>query len=68
MKYREIYLCWVWDEVKKGVSIHALDKESQVVFSINEMAVKDAVDMIKDAEGHPDRFTFWTKEEEKVND
>ena len=68
MKYISISHIWVIDEIRAGKTIYALDRAEETIDVVNEMSVCDAVSLIKDAEKHSDRFDFWYKEENEVNE
>ena len=59
MKYTKVYYFNVIDEIKKGKTVYALDKENKVVLNCNDLRLEDALEMISTDN---DRFDFWVEE------
>ena len=68
MKYSNVYSCWLFDEVKSGKEVYALDKRVNEVYLINKMPVEQLVAIMHSAEQESSRYEFWYEEtEEKEN-
>lgn len=65
MKYISVSPFWVFEEIEKGSVICAVDKQAKEIFSLNDMDVGTAVELVKDAKAHPGKYEFWYEEEEK---
>ena len=73
MKFISVYYCWLFDEVKKGKKIYALDRRLNTVYSVNNRTVDELVAIMNSAEEEPSRYEFWyeekvTEETEKVTE
>ena len=71
MIYRDIYSWWLFDEIKTGKTVYALDRRLNVVYSVNSRTVDELVAIMKSADEEPHRYVFWceeTEETEKVTE
>ena len=67
MKYSNVYSCWIFDEIKNGKKVYALDRKLRKVVLVNELTVDQLVAVIHSDEEETTRYEFWTEEEEKEN-
>lgn len=62
MKYTTIYAWSVFDEMKKGAVVYALDKMEKEVIYLNDVSCDFAMRTIVAAEKDIDRVVFWKEE------
>ena len=67
MKYTEVYSYWLFDEVKNGKKVYALDRKLRKVVLVNELTADQLVAVMHSADEETTRYEFWTEEEEKEN-
>lgn len=67
-KYQEIYSFNVFDEIKKGNKVYALDRKLAEVFVINTMEVEDFATCLHRAKAEKNRYMFWIINEEEELD
>ena len=65
MKYISVSPFWVFEEIEKGRGIYAVDKQAKEMYILNDMGVGVAVELVKDAKDHPDKYEFWYEETEE---
>ena len=63
-KYENHYSFSVFDEIKKGRRVYALDKLLAEVYSIHSMEVEDFATLLTRAEADKERYVFWSVGEE----
>lgn len=68
MKYRSVYSCWLFDEVRAGRVVYALDKKLKNIVPINGMTADGLAAMMHSAAAEPTRYEFWFEEDEKDNE
>ena len=69
MKFKKVYPCWIFDEIRAGRKIIALNKKLRNVILVNELTVDKAIELQAAAEANPEQYEFWyEKEEEKTNE
>ena len=68
MKYRSVSSYWLFDEIKSGKEVYALDKRVNEVYSINKMPVEQMVAIIHSVEQESSRYEFWYEESEENED
>lgn len=69
MKYVSVSPYWVFEMIEKETVIYVADKQAKEIFILNDMDVGTAVELVKDAKAHSDKYEFWYEEsEEKVNE
>ena len=67
MKYSNVYNCWLFDEIKNGKKVYALDRKLRKVVLVNELTADQLVAVMHSADEETTRYEFWTEEEEKEN-
>lgn len=68
MWYEDIYSWRIFDYMKKGTKVYALDRKTRTVSTVNDITVSEAFDLVSCAKNESDRFVFWierTEEEEE---
>ena len=65
MIYKTVYCFSVMDEVEKGETVYALDKQDKVVLTLNALPFEIALGLLRDAKENDNRYEFW-KEQENV--
>ena len=73
MKYINVYSCWLFDEVKKGKKVYALDRKLKKIVLINELTIDQLVAVMNSDDEESTRYEFWyeekvTEETEKVTE
>ena len=63
-KYEEIYSFNVFEEVKKGKKVYAVDRMLVEVFDVNSLDVDCFATLLARADIDKDRYLFWIVEEE----
>lgn len=66
MKYRSVSSYWLFDEIKNGKMVFALDRKFKKVVLVNDMTADQLVAVMNSAEAEPSRYEFWYEESEKV--
>ena len=68
MKYISVYSCWLFDEIKDGKIVFALDRGLKKVSLVNDLTADMLVAVMNSAEAEPTRYEFWYEQkEEKEN-
>lgn len=67
MWFEDIYSWKIFDYMKKGTKVFALDRKTRSVSTVNDMTVARAFELVELAKDDLDRFVFWIeiKEEEE---
>lgn len=65
MRYISVLPYWVIDELEKGRLFFVTNKEEKEIVVLNDLDVGTAVELMKDAKAHSDKYDFWYEEEEK---
>jgi hypothetical protein len=68
MNYKSVYSCWLYDEVKSGKKVYALDRKFKKVSLVNDLTIDQLVAVINSDEAEPSRYEFWYEEEVKVTE
>lgn len=68
MIYRDIYSWWLFDEIKSGKTVYAIDRRLNVVYSVNSRTVDELVAIMKSAEEESNRYVFWYEETEETQE
>ena len=68
MKYSSIFSCYIFDEVKNGYTVYALDKKLLKVVCINLLTANEIVAVMKSAKNEPTRYEFWCEKETEVTE
>ena len=73
MKYLSVYYYWLFDEVKSGKKVYALDRKLRKVSVVNDLTIDQLVAVMNSAEEESTRYEFWyeekvTEETEKVTE
>lgn len=63
-KYEEIYSFNVFEEVKKGKKVYAVDRMLVEVFDVNSLDVDCFATLLARADIDKDRYLFWIVEED----
>ena len=66
MKYKSVYPRWVLDDIKSGKRVYVLDKQTQVVHTMNELSLSTALKITESPEDG--RYEFWYEVYEGVDD
>lgn len=56
-EYRNVYDFNVLNEVKMGAKIKVLDRETETIENIEDLTLKEALEMINSKENN--RYSFW---------
>jgi hypothetical protein len=64
MKYISVLPFWVFEEIKAGKTVYALDRRLRRVECVNDITAEDLVAVMKSAEAEPTRYEFWYEEAE----
>ena len=67
MKYRSVYHSWIFDEVKDGRNIYALDKKLKKIVLVNNLTVNQLVELMNSASAETTRYEFWREEAEETD-
>lgn len=65
MKYRSVYSFWLFDEIKSGKRVYALDKKLKKIVLVNDLTAEQLVAVMNSAEAEPTRYEFWYEESEE---
>jgi hypothetical protein len=68
MNYKSVYAYWLFDEIKSGKKVYALDRKFRKVSLVNDLTIDQVVAVINSAEAEPSRYEFWYEEEVKVTE
>lgn len=73
MKFKEISSYWLFDEVKSGKRVYALDRKLRKVSVVNDLTIDQLVAVMNSADEEYTRYDFWyeekvTEETEKVTE
>lgn len=75
MNFKSVYAYWLFDEIKSGKKVYALDRKLRKVSLVNELTIDQLVAVMNSAEEEASRYEFWYEEtkiiettEEKVNE
>lgn len=63
MNYKSVYSCWLFDEVKSGKKVYALDRKFKKVSLVNDLTIDQLVAVINSDEAETSRYEFWYEEE-----
>lgn len=67
-KYKEIYSWNIFDKIKKGEKVYAVDRMLVEVFDVNSLDVDCFATLLARADIDKDRYLFWIVEEVSDND
>jgi hypothetical protein len=67
MKYVSVYSYWLFEEIKKGKKVYALDRRLKKVSLVNDLTADQLIAVMHSAEEESDRYEFWYEEEETEN-
>ena len=65
MKYKSVYSIWLFDEIKSGKRVYALDKKLKKIVLVNDLTAEQLVAVMNSAEAEPTRYEFWYEESEE---
>lgn len=73
MKFINVSSYWLFDEVKKGKKVYALDRKLKKVVLVNDLTIDQLVAVMNSADEEHTRYEFWyeekvTEETEKVTE
>lgn len=68
MNYNSVYAYWLFEEVKSGKKVYALDRKFKKVSLVNDLTVDQLLAVMNSAEAEPSRYEFWYEEEVKVTE
>lgn len=68
MKYRSVSSYWLFDEIKSGKMVFALDRKFKKVVLVNDMTADQLVAVMNSAEAESSRYEFWYEETEKATE
>lgn len=63
MKYKSVYSFWLFDEIKSGNRVYALDKKLKKIVLVNDLTAEQLVAVMNSAEAEPTRYEFWYESE-----
>ena len=63
-KYKEIYSWKVFDEIKEGKKVYAVDRMLVETFDVNSLDVDCFATLLARADIDKDRYLFWVVEDE----
>lgn len=66
MKYRSVYSFWLFDEIKSGKRVYALDKKLKKIVLVNDLTAEQLVAVMNSSEAEPTRYEFWYEFEEDI--
>lgn len=64
MKYSNVYSHWLFDEIKSGKKVYALDRKFRKVVLVNELTADQLVAVMHSDKEEPTRYEFWYEETE----
>lgn len=64
MKYSNVYSHWLFDEIKSGKKVYALDRKLRKVVLVNELTADQLVAVMHSDEEETTRYEFWYEETE----
>lgn len=67
MKFKEISSYWLFDEVKSGKRIYALDRKLRKISVVNDLSVDLLVAVMNSADEECSRYEFWYEEAEETD-
>lgn len=65
MKYKSVYSFWLFDEIKSGNRVYALDKKLKKIVLVNDLTAEQLVAVMNSSEAEPTRYEFWYEESEE---
>lgn len=65
MKYESVYSFWLFDAIKQGKRVYALDKKLKKIVLVNDLTAEQLVAVMNSAEAEPTRYEFWYEESEE---
>lgn len=65
MKFINAYSHWLFEDVKNGKVVYALDRKLKKIVVVNELTVDRLVAVMNSAEAEPNRYEFWYEEAEE---
>lgn len=73
MKFKNVSSYWLFDEVKSGKRVYALDRKLRKVSVVNDLTIDQLVAVMNSSEEESTRYEFWyeekvTEETEKVTE
>ena len=68
MIFNAIFPCYLFDEVKSGKLVYALDKKTRKVSLVNDLIVEQLVAVMNSAKEEPTRYEFWYEKEKEINE
>ena len=68
MKFVGVYGYWLFDEIKDGKVVFALDRKLKKIVLVNDMTADQLVAVMNSAEAEPTRYEFWYEETEKATE
>lgn len=69
MKYISVSSYWLFDEIKNGKIVFALDRGLKKVSLVNDLTADMLVAVMNSADKEPTRYEFWYEvTEEEVNE
>lgn len=66
--YKEIYEWRIFDELRKGERIFALDTKENKVFDLLNCTIKSVCELLETAEKNKNRIIFYAWEEDEKNE
>lgn len=64
MKYKSVYSFWLFDEIKSGKRVYALDKKLKKIVLVNDLTAEQLVAVMNSDQEEPTRYEFWYESEE----
>ena len=64
MKFVSIYSFMVFDEIKNGKAVYALDRKLRRVVLVNNITIEELVAVINSDKEESTRYEFWYEETE----
>ena len=65
MKYKSVYSFWLFDDIKSGKRIYALDKKLKKIVLVNDLPAEQLVAVMNSDEAEPTRNEFWYEESQE---
>ena len=67
MKFKEVSSYWLFDEVKSGKRVYALDRKLRKISVVNDLSVDLLVAVMNSANEEHSRYEFWYEEAEETD-
>lgn len=67
MKFKEVSSYWLFDEVKSGKRVYALDRKLRKISVVNDLSVDLLVAVMNSAHEEHSRYEFWYEEAEETD-